>query len=221
MRYNVSGKIASFIIHNHPLAYLILVLSFVVGIGGYIITPKQYNPEITMPAFVVEVPYSGATASDVEQFVTKELEEAILDIPGVDSIQSRSFDGGAAVVAVQFTVGFDPEDAKTALRTKLADQSGKAIHMIGEPHITTVDPDSVPILTYGITHLSRSQSDVREKVIALAGELKHIEGVANIDVHGGSPRALHIRLDTAALNERGLLLFRWPRHCKHKTCWCQ
>ena len=206
MKLNFSGKIVQFIIHNHPLAYLLLILSIVVGIGSYIITPKQYNPEIVMPAFVVRVDYPGATSADVETFVTKELEETILDIAGVDAIQSRSFDGGYALVSVQFTVGFDPEDAKTLLRTKLSDHVDESPYLISQPHIMTVDPDSVPILTYGFTHPSLSQSEIREAVVRLSGELKHVSGVANINIHGGESRALHIVVQITALNERGISL---------------
>ena len=110
MKLNFAGKITKFFLENRPLTILILVGTIFAGFLSYSMTPKQYNPNISMPAFMVTIDYPGATAEEVEKFVTRELEEKIADVPGVDKIFSQSMDGGRVMTFVQFLVG---EDLKT------------------------------------------------------------------------------------------------------------
>ena len=42
--------------------------------------PQQYNPEVTLPAFIVQTEFAGATAKEVQNFVTNEIEEKISEI---------------------------------------------------------------------------------------------------------------------------------------------
>lgn len=201
---NFAGKITHFFSENQPLSILVIVASAAMGIFGYFAMPKQYNPEIVLPVFQVEVPYQGARADEVESLVTRKLEEKIAEIPGVDKISSRSLDGGVSIVTVEFLVGEDLELSKVKLFTKIQENLDLRSGMIGTPMIKNINPDDVPIITLTLVSNPLSQNEVREKAVRIIDELRDIQGVSNLRIHGGEARALSIFLDPETLRLRNL-----------------
>jgi len=199
---NLAGKITKFFLYNRPLTILVLLTTVFSGIFVYFITPKQYNPEITLPAFQISIPYPGATAEEVENLITRELEEKIADIEGVDKIFSRSIEGGVAIVDVQFKIGQDLEDAKVKVYNKIFENLDLKKGNIGEPLIKNINPDDVPIVTLGLTSSLLSQNEVRTLGIDIMNELKKVSDTANIEIHGGEKKALQIILDAGQMKSR-------------------
>ena len=155
---NFSGRITKFFLDNSPLAILFIVAIIALGAFGYMATPKQYNPEVTLPAFAIITEYPGATAQEVEDFVTRELEEKISEIPGVDKIYSQSIDGGRSIVSVEFLVGEDLETSKIKIFSKIYENldylRGKNI---SQPIIKNISPDDVAIGVMAVTSTKYSQ----------------------------------------------------------------
>ncbi len=204
LKLNFAGKIAKFFLENRPLTILILVGLIFAGFLSYKMTPKQYNPTISMPAFTVIVDYPGASAEEVERFVTRELEEKIADVPGVDKIFSQSMDGGRAVSFVQFLVGEDFEDSRVKLTNKVLGNLDLRQGMIQTPLIKSVSADDVPVLTIGFSAKNLSQNQVRVLAYDIMNQLKKVPNVANLDIHGGEPRVLKISLDLGRMKNRGV-----------------
>lgn len=201
---NFAGRIAGFILSNKPLAKLLLFATLVIGAVSFALTPKQYNPEITLPAFEVQIPYAGATAQEVRDNVLKELEEKIAEIPGVDQLSSVAFDGGMALVRVEFFVGEDPELSELKLRNKINANLDQKMGNIGEPLIRNITPDDVAILVYAFTSDTLTQNEMREQVVGLSHHLQKAEGVSNINVYGGTAPALKITLHPEDMKLWGL-----------------
>ncbi|MCB0163552.1 MAG: efflux RND transporter permease subunit [Anaerolineae bacterium] len=204
MNLNFAGKIARFFVENSALSILLLIGIIAFGAFTYTFTPKQYNPTVVMPVFRVQVEYRGATAAEVEQYITLELEERLADIPGVDAIYSRSVDGGVSIVTVEFNIGEDLETAKTRVQSKISASLNEMQPGMENPLIQPVSPDDVPIVTIGFTSPTLSQNEVRNQIIPIMDKLREIAGVANLEVHGGERRALRIILDPARMQDRGI-----------------
>ena len=199
---NITGRITEFFLSNRPLTVLLFLLVFFVGIFGYISTPKQYNPEVTLPAFQISIDYPGASAEEVENFVTKELEQKIMDIEGVDTISSRSVDGGVSIVTVEFHIGEDLEESKVKLQTQILQHSNLALGTMKQPLIKNINPNDVAIVTVGFTSKYLHQNDIRLQVLSLLNVSRSIEGVANLKIHGGERRTLRILLDPGKMKLR-------------------
>lgn len=202
MKLNLAGRITQFFLKNRALTILIFVATIAGGIGAYLTTSKQYNPTIILPAFQVTIDYPGATAREVETFVTEELEEKISDIQGVDEIYSQSIDGGKSIVTVMFEVGEDLEDSKVKLTQKIQENLDLQTLSIQTPLIKSIDPESVPILTFGFTSSEYSQSELRSRVFDIMSELRRVPNVANLEVHGGESMTLQVILDPAKMKTR-------------------
>lgn len=198
------AKIVKSFTFNRPLSIIIVIGVIVFGVMSYMFTPKQYNPEIIRPAFLVTIQYPGASASEVENFATKELVEKLNDLHGVDTITSYSYDGGKAVAMVVFNVGENIEKAKVQLYTKLMQSSFLAKGTMMQPVIRTINPDDVPLVTIAFYSNSLIQNEVRTRVVDIMDKLKSIPDVANLSVHGGEPRSLLVHVNLSAMRERGV-----------------
>src|SRR5688572_27172609 len=88
---------------------LIIVIFSVLMLGGLFTYSKlnyELMPDFDIPTLVITTPYPGASPTDVEQSVTKKIEDVVAGIDRVKGILSKSYEG-VSVISVEFTVGTD------------------------------------------------------------------------------------------------------------------
>lgn len=204
---NIAGRISHFFAVNRPLSILLLIVSLVFGLVSFFLTPKQYNPEITRPAFAVSVQYEGATTEAAIDRVVYELVEKVNTVPGVDEVYTEVRDGASINTTVIFEVGYDATKAKLDLLSQLEQHSYLARGNIKPPHIIEVNPETVPVLQIAFGSDKLSIVDLREQVVALSHVLGSVPEVSEIHVHGGHETALVVEVDPnlLATNQLSLL----------------
>lgn len=203
---NLYYRLAKFFVTNRQLALLLTLASFAFGILAFIATPKQYNPEITLPAFRITTAFPYATADEVERLVTSEIENKLAEIPGVDEITSQSFSGGVSVVNVMFEIGNELEASKTKVTEKMTSGMNLAPLGVGAPLISQINPENVPVATYAITSTKYTAEGLRDFAYDLREKIKTVDGVTNIDVTGGRTRAFAVTLDPDRITARGVAI---------------
>ena len=206
MPENLYARTARFFVENRELSLLLVLASFAFGALSFALTPKQYNPEITLPAFRITTAYPGAAAAEVEARVTDQVENALAEIPGVDTISSQSFPGGTSVVSVIFEIGTDLDASKTAVIEKLGSDQDLAPLGVAPPLIQQIDPENVPVMTIAITSDTVSEDGLRLFALDLADELKTVPGVTALSITGGHVRELGVALDPDRMSARGVSL---------------
>lgn len=210
-KFNFPAKITKFFLENKALTKLLILWIIFTWIFWYIATPKQYNPKITLPAFEVSVDFNWANANEIQDFITKELEEKIAEIPWVDKISSQSIDWWKSIVNVQFEIWEDLNESKVKLQTKLSSNDNLRIAWMSQPLIRNINPDNVPILTIWIFSEKISQNELRNFAIWFSDKFRNIEWIANIEVKWWETKALKIELDPA------LMKFYWVSYSEIKN----
>lgn len=99
----IAGRMARAFIDS-PLSPILLIASLAIGILGLAITPRQEDPQISVPMVDIFVGYPGASAEQTAKQVAAPLERVMSEIEGVDHVYSASR-RGEAMVTVQFDVG--------------------------------------------------------------------------------------------------------------------
>ena len=201
-----AGKLTRLFLRNREISLLTIIVIAVWGVTSFFLMPKQYNPEIVAPAFMVVTEFPGASVDDVYEQVTRPLEDKVSELPGLDGISSRSLPEGRSMVMVKFLVGTDRETAKTALNQKLRDGMPQKPAGVTDPTVQSIDPDDVPILDIGLSAADLSESSLRKVGIDVADRLKLVKGVAGVSVLGGRRNDLWVRIDAAALSARDMTL---------------
>ncbi|NTV41361.1 MAG: efflux RND transporter permease subunit, partial [Candidatus Moranbacteria bacterium] len=194
-----AGKMARVFVKNREINILAMLFIVVWGVGSFILIPKAYNPEIVAPAFVITTPFPGATADQVQELITRPMEDVVSELPNIDQLVSHSFDGGQSVVMVQFKVGTSAEKAKISISQKLNDNLYQKPLGASNPSLVTMDPDDVPIISIALTSETHSPQALRNLAFDLADELKLVSGASKVSVIGGLTNNLQVELDAGKM----------------------
>ncbi len=198
------GNMTHVFVENRRLGVLTILAVFVWGFMSFMIMPKQYNPEITAPAFVVETQFPGASNEEVYRLITVPMEDTISELPQVDKIFSQSREGGVSMVTVQFVIGSSVENAKTALRQKIQGNIDQKPIGANDPVIRDVDPDTVPLVAFRLTSQDLSLASLRAVGYDVADVIKKVPQTGAVSVYGGYENHLVMDLDANALDRFGV-----------------
>ncbi|MDE3054231.1 MAG: efflux RND transporter permease subunit, partial [Gemmatimonadota bacterium] len=198
----VAGRIARAFL-NSKLTPLITVASLIVGAIGILATPREEEPQISVPMIDVITAMPGATPREIENLLTRPIERRMWEIPGVDYVYSTSTEG-MSLVTVRFKVGQDQETSVTKVHAKLfadADQSPPgATPPLVKPHSI----DDVPVLTLTLHGGGYGSNELRQIALHLLEEIRTVPDVAQTFIVGGAPRQMRVTIDPARLAASGV-----------------
>ncbi|MCA9339742.1 MAG: efflux RND transporter permease subunit, partial [Candidatus Saccharibacteria bacterium] len=203
---HIAGRISHFFAVNRPLSILLLLAALVFGLVAFFLTPKQYNPEITRPAFAVTIAYPGSDTETAINRVVYELVEKIDTVPGVEDVYTEVHDGSVINTTVIFAVGYDKTKAKVDLLSQLNQHSYLARGNIKLPHIIEINPETIPILQIVFGSDELSMPELRTRVVTLSHELGVVDGVSELSVYGGYQNGLVVEIDPTQLAAEGVSL---------------
>src|SRR5512135_1619046 len=205
MKLNISGKITQYFI-NSQLTVLLMAATAILGLFALWFTPREENPQITVPAANVMVMMPGASAKEVEELVSKPLEAKLWEIPGVEDVYSVSMNS-MSVVTVKFFVGQDKERSMVKLYDKIMSNMDFAPPGASQPLVKPIDVDDVPIVAITLSPAAGSTyDDAHLRLVAdhVLDELRKVPGVGATTVIGGRSRQVRVVLDPLRIAGYGL-----------------
>ncbi|WP_295394842.1 efflux RND transporter permease subunit [uncultured Thiodictyon sp.] len=116
------------------------------GLLGLILTPRQEDPQISVPMVDIMVQYPGASAQQVANMAMQPLERIMSEIPGVKHVYSAS-QRGQGFVTVEFDVGQPMGPSLVKVNDKLASNMDKIPPGVLPPLVKSKGIDDVPIVT--------------------------------------------------------------------------
>jgi multidrug efflux pump subunit AcrB len=202
MRQNLAGRIAAYFLTSKLTPALVLAIC-AWGLIAIFVTPRQENPQITMPAATIVTQYPGASAAEVQKLVTERGERVLQEIPGIEHVYTVS-NQNTSIMTVLFHVGEDP----TKSFVDLYDQVFAHLYELPpgalQPQITPLSVDDIPIvvLTLHSRRYDRGQlDDAAQRVVA---GVRAIDGVSTVDTYGGLARQVNVTLDPVRLAAFGI-----------------
>src|SRR3972149_6429250 len=114
---NIAGRLGRAAMGSH-ITPLLSVLIFLIGRVPLLVTPREENPQIDVPAANVAVAMPGATVEETLNLVVRPLERVLREIPGIDHTFGTALDS-LGIVTVQFGVGEDKEASLVKLYDRL------------------------------------------------------------------------------------------------------
>ena len=111
-------KISKFVL-KRPVTTLLGVLCLIFfGLMSVLSAKLELTPEINMPMLVVTTVYPGAGPEDIDELVTKPIEDEVNTLSGIDTMTSQSSDN-VSMVLLQYEYGTDMDNAYSDLRKRL------------------------------------------------------------------------------------------------------
>ena len=184
---------------------MIFVAMIIFGYVSFGRINSQKLPELDIPAVTVTIIYPGALPGDVDQLVTREVEDAIGELGNIDYIKSTSREGFSQVITV-FLEGIDPSLATADVNNKVAGIRDKLPKEIGEPSILKLDPNTQPSVILGLqTNLPPEEAfDLARDTIK--PRIQVLPGVGQVNTLGGYEREIQVRFDPYKLRSYGLTI---------------
>jgi multidrug efflux pump subunit AcrB len=193
----IAGRVASTFLRS-KLTPLVIAASTCLGLFAVAALPREEEPQIVVPMVDVFVDLPGAAAAEVEQRVTRPLEKALWEIPGVEYVYSTSSPGQATII-VRFLVGEDEARALVRLNDKLAANADRLPPAASAPVVRSRSIDNVPILTLTLWGGGYDDHLLRIAAVQLREAIAEVPNVSEVTVIGGRPREVSIELDPARL----------------------
>jgi len=185
------------------LSLLFIIAALGAGAVGFLLTPREEEPQIIVPMVDVYISMPGASAEEVEKLVAARLETKLMEIEGVENVYSMSAPG-QAVVTLRFEVGRNREDALTNTHAEIAGYAAEAPPGITGWIVKPIDVDDVPILTLALHAADRDDHELRRIADEVVDNLQRVPDSSKSAVFGGRPRQIRVVIDPEALAARGL-----------------
>jgi hydrophobic/amphiphilic exporter-1 (mainly G- bacteria), HAE1 family len=195
-------NISEIAIKRPVFTVMVTTALLVLGLMGLGRLGTDLFPDVSFPAVVVTVPYPGASPGEVENQVSKPIEDVVVSLNGIDRVRSFSREGQSQLF-IMFTLGTDIQEAATQVRERVSQVRYKFPEETLEPIIQRFDISGAPVLTYTLRGNS-SLSELRKYADdEIRPALEQVDGVAAVDINGGAKREIKVSLDRARLDALG------------------
>ena len=173
---------------------LIFVAVAIFGVFSLINIPIDLIPEIETNTIMVMTTYQGANASDIENNVTKPLENVLNSVSDLKHISSTSKEN-VSVVVLEFEYGIDIDVATNDVRDKLDMVTSMLPDNVDNPIIFKFGADAIPILLLSVTAEESTAGLYKILDDVVANPLARIGGVGTVSVAGAPQREITIYCD--------------------------
>src|SRR5918995_789284 len=180
-------------IHRPVTMFMISFVVILLGAISLTRLPVDLMPESEFPSITVRVNYSGVGPLEMEELVTRPIEQAVSAIAGLEQVNSTSAEG-SSMVRLQFAWGTDLNEAADEVRTRVDRVRGRMPEDADPPTIFKFDSNSFPIMGIGVEG-DYDPVTLREMATNdLSPRLERVEGVAAVTIDGGLRRQIHVDL---------------------------
>ena len=174
---------------------MFMLSAVVILIGGMSLArlPVDLMPDVSFPSITVRVSYAGVGPLEMEELVTRPIEQALSAVAGLERLESTSSEGSARVT-LNLAWGTDLNEAADDIRNRLDRVRGRLPEEADAPVMFKFDATSFPIMGVG---LEGDYDRVKLREIAehdLSQRLERVPGVAAVTVEGGLRRQIHVEL---------------------------
>ncbi len=206
--------ISKFSIEQPILVNLSMILIIVAGLMAFRNIPKEEFPEISLNGLSIVTAYPGVSPEEIEELITKPIEEEISDIDDIDNISSFSSEG-RSLVTIEFTL--DADDIYRKLQEVQSEiEKIKDLPKDAEDPEITETKHMFQLITVGLT-AGGTEHQMKEVLDDMVYAFKKIYGVSEVEVLGDREREIWVEVNPLRLEGYGLALADVVRSIKGKN----
>jgi HAE1 family hydrophobic/amphiphilic exporter-1 len=189
---------------HKPVSTIMIFIGVVIfGIYSYFQLPVDFFPKIDPPYISVFTYYSGANAVDVEQNITRKLEDSFGSLTNLKKISSKSKDN-ISVITLEFEWGANLDEATNEVRDAVGLAERNLPDEVESPTIFKISTSMIPVIMFSVT-ADESYDGIKDILDnKLIQPLNRINGVGNIIQIGAPQRAVMVDVDPRKLDAYNL-----------------
>lgn len=184
---------------------MLAMILVVLGMLAFTQLGLDFFPDLEYPTVSVITTYTGASSEDIENTITRPLEQVINSVTGVKKVNSITSEG-VSLILVEFEWGTNLDFAAQDVRDQLGLYKGYIPDEASDPLVIKFDISQWPIVFWGVVGdmpLSELEELIDDEV---AMRLERIDGVASALVFSTDVREILVEVDKSALESRLLSL---------------
>jgi len=197
LELNIAGKLARMFLKN-PLTPVLALVFMLMGIVALLLTPREENPQIDVPAANVIVVYPGASSKEVQNIIVEPLERTLKAMTGVKHVYGMAMNS-VGIVTVRFKIGQDKVRSISKLYDRVMQNMDKLPKGVWQPLVKPIDIDEVPIVTLALASKKYSDAELYRIAQRLLSPLAEVKNVSIIGIKGGHKRQFNIIVDPQKL----------------------
>ncbi|MEP0813166.1 MAG: efflux RND transporter permease subunit [bacterium] len=199
---NVGGWLTHVFIDS-KITMLLIVTAMIFGVLALLVTPREENPQISVPSAHVMIMFPGASAEEVEKLIAEPVERLIWKINGIEHVYSSSMPG-MAVVTARFYVGQNQEESIFKVYNQVYSNLDGIPQGVMPPLVKPVDINDVPVVAITLYSNSLSDYELRREANRILDTLREVPGTSDAIVVGGQKRQVTVEIDPVKLSAYGL-----------------
>ena len=190
-------------VHRPVTTIMIFVGVVVLGLFALTRLPIDLLPDMQVNRIMIVTSYSGAAPEEVENNVTKPIQNVLNGINGVKHITSQSKEN-VSVVTLELREGLDIESTINETRDKISAITEALPDGAGTPNIIKFGMDDLPILMLSVKSDASSKSLYKILSDQVVTPLGRIEGVGGVNLLGARQRQVNVYCDPHKLESYGI-----------------
>jgi HAE1 family hydrophobic/amphiphilic exporter-1 len=194
-------------IHRPVTMFMICAVIVLLGWISLLRLPVDLMPDVGFPTITVRVTYQGVGPLEMEELVTRPIEQAVSAVAGLEQLNSTSSEGNS-MVRLNFAWGTNLNAAADDVRSRIDRIRARLPEEADAPIIYKYDSTSMPIMGIGlegdfdpVTLREMAQND-------LSPRIERVPGVAAVTVDGGLRRQIHVELSREKITALNLSVDR-------------
>ncbi|MFQ6037117.1 MAG: efflux RND transporter permease subunit [Candidatus Aminicenantales bacterium] len=198
-------KIPEFSVNRKVTTAMLAMILVVLGMIAFTRLGLDFFPDIEFPTVSVITTYRGASSEDIENTITRPLEQVINSVNRVKKVDSLTVEG-ASVVMVEFEWGTNLDFAAQDVRDQIGLYRSYLPEEASDPLVVKFNFSQFPIIFGGVT-ADRPTAELKEIIEdEVAPRIERIDGVASVQVFSTDVREILVNVDKAALESLNLSL---------------
>lgn len=181
----------------------VLILTFLIITGGllaYSTMPKELFPEVVMPQIYVRTVYPGNSPVDIENLITRPIENEIKPLKGINELTSTSVQDNSIII-VEFNTDVDVEDALQDVKDAVDKAKSELPNDLDmDPMVMDVNMSEMPVMNINLSG-DYSLDDLKDYAELLQDRMETISELSSVDIRGAMEREININVDVHKMEQ--------------------
>ncbi len=181
-------------VKNPVFTVMFFIALLIFGMVSLTMLPRDILPDVEYPAITIITVYPGASASEVEEQVSKKLENQLSSVTNLKKITSKSKEN-VSFISLEFDWNTNLDEASNDTRDKIELVKKELPDNAYAPTIVKVNSSMVPVVIYNVS--AKESFNSLNKILEdkMTNRLKRVKGVGNFILIGQKERQIKVEVD--------------------------
>ncbi|MCF7925537.1 MAG: efflux RND transporter permease subunit [Candidatus Izimaplasma sp.] len=193
-------NLASYSVNKAITVFMAVIIVIVFGVVSYTNLTTDLLPSLNIPYSVVVTYYPGKSPEEIEQLVTRPIEESLATTTNIKEMNSTSSEN-VSMVILEFNSDTSMDSAILEMRENLDMIASQLPDDVMDPMIIKLNPDLMPVMQLSVSQEGLSEQALTTYVVEdVIPRIERIKGVASVSISGAYESDVHVVLDQAAID---------------------